>query len=119
MPQLKFGGHPFPYLCCDIDDIDQGLIGWNDASHSYDYYNLMFEIPHRSMRRTKRIEMNTRYVATIADAEEYQDVADSGTELGRRVMQAGKRKKHLYSVVKHYPTTWQIDLANKLNDQEP
>jgi hypothetical protein len=32
VPQLKFGGHPFPYLCCDIDDLDQGLVGWNDAA---------------------------------------------------------------------------------------
>jgi hypothetical protein len=123
IPQLKFGGHPFPYLCCDIDDVDQGLIGWNDANRSYDYYNLIFEIPHPSLRRTKRIEMNTRYVTTIADSEGYEEAAQATADSrggldGRTGSPTAQRKTPLYGIVKHYPTKWQIDLAAKLADQE-
>jgi hypothetical protein len=114
VPQLKFPGHPFPLLCCDIDEIDQGLIGWNDRNNGYDYYNLMFEIPHPSMRRTKRINMNTRFVATIADVEGYQDVTE---EIEVETRGAIQRSTPLYSIVKHYPTKWQMEAAAAMADQ--
>jgi hypothetical protein len=135
VPQLKFGGHPFPYLCCDIDDLDQDLIGWNDTSHSYDYYNLLFEIPHRSLRRSATIDSNTRDFNKIADSPEYNEALASslqsrertsidlnpegGTGVEVNAHQTGERKTPLYSIVKHYPMPWQIELSNQKKNQQP
>eukprot|EP00529_Nitzschia_sp_RCC80_P003922 CAMPEP_0113487328 /NCGR_PEP_ID=MMETSP0014_2-20120614/25452_1 /TAXON_ID=2857 /ORGANISM="Nitzschia sp." /LENGTH=1050 /DNA_ID=CAMNT_0000381021 /DNA_START=457 /DNA_END=3609 /DNA_ORIENTATION=- /assembly_acc=CAM_ASM_000159 len=127
VPQLKFGGHPFPYLCCDIDEIDQGLVGWNDAARSYDYYNLLFEVPDDSLRRTTRIDTNTRSVPRIADYNGYRSLVSqyrsSGTKGGQADEEEGTevvppggvttgkhRTTPLYSIIKHFPTTWQQEL---------
>jgi hypothetical protein len=118
VPQIKKVGQPFPYLACDIDDIDQGLIGWNDANHSYDHYNVIFDIPHKSLRRTKIMDENTRGTTTIAEQEEYEpssiavtSAGSSPTEVGYEVNKNTERS--IYSIVKHYPTKWQIALAEK------
>jgi hypothetical protein len=123
VPQIKKVGHPFPYLACDIDDIDQDLIGWNDANHSYDHYNLIFDIPHKSLRRTKIMDENTRGTTTIAEQEEYEceasysivvtSAGSSPTEVGYEVNKNTDTERSIYSIVKHYPTKWQIALAEK------
>ena len=112
VPQIKRTSQPFPFLVCDIDDIDQGLIGWNDPSHSYDFYNLIFDIPHKTLRRTKIIEDNTRETTTIAQNDDYQEEElrqnpSGGTEVYTRVPTG----RPIYSIIKHYPTKWQIKLA--------
>lgn len=95
VPQVKLIGQPYPYLVCDIDDIDEGLIGWSNSAHSYDYFNLIFDVPHKSLRRTpvvkKREESTREFVMNERAALE----------------------RPIYSIIKHYPTQWQIDLAEK------
>jgi hypothetical protein len=115
IPQLKFGSHPFPYLCCDVDEIDQDLIGWNDSSHSYDHYNLLFEVPHDSLRRTETIEHNTRGVPRILDADGYKEALNSSISKAKSRTRS-QRKSPLYSIVKHYPTKWQKELLKKGQD---
>lgn len=113
VPQIKLISQPFPYLVCDIDDIDQGLIGWNNPTHSYDFYNLIFDVPHKSLRRTKTIEDNTRGATTIAQHEEYKEDQDvEQTKSGFEVnTYASSSERPIYSIIKHYPTKWQIMLA--------
>jgi hypothetical protein len=117
-----------------MDDLDQDLIGWNDASRSYDYYNLLFEIPHRSQRRTIRIIENTRDFPTIADSPGYAKLIEESQKMlhmtsndpppeGSSEVEANKhspgyRKTPLYSVVKHYPTKWQLKLREQWRDQQ-
>jgi hypothetical protein len=108
VPQFKLVGQPFPYICCNIDDIDQGMIGWNDAAHGYDHYNLIFEVPHKSLLRTKTIDENTRGTITIAEQDEYEIV-----QAGFEGNGASARARPIYSQIKHYPTKWQLELAEK------
>ena len=46
VPQIKLDEFPFPLLACDIDDIDRGLIGWTDENRSYDFHNMIFDVPY-------------------------------------------------------------------------
>ena len=95
VPQIKLTGQPYPYLVCDIDDIDEGLIGWSNPSHSYDYFNLIFDIPHKSLRRTVAID------------------GDASGATGVQVNERAKQERPIYSIIKHYPTKWQLELAEK------
>ena len=118
VPQIKLPSQPFPYLVCDIDDIDQGLIGWNNPAHSYDFYNLIYDVPHKSLRRTVTIEDNTRGTATIAQHEAYQEIeGENRATTGVEVTSRSAQLRPIYSIIKHYPTKWQIELA-KNEDQD-
>ena len=51
IPSLEVSGFSFPFLACDIDDIDVGLIKWKDPNHreedshrQYDEHNLIFGV---------------------------------------------------------------------------
>jgi len=112
VPQIKRVSQPFPYLVCDIDDIDQGLVGWNDPAHSYDFYNLIFDVPHKSLRRTKIIEENTRDTTTIAQQDAYNDEEFIQNPLSRNAASPGNQAgRPIYSIIRHYPTPWQIKFA--------
>ena len=43
IPQVNIPGVIFPCFVCDIDGIDDKLIGWKDSFHPYDHYNLIYE----------------------------------------------------------------------------
>ena len=96
------------------------------SSRSYDYYNLLFEVPNKSLRRTTRIDTNTRSVPRIADYNGYRSLVsndrlpgakggeadeEEGTEVVTGGVTPGKnRTTPLYSIIKHFPTRWQRDL---------
>jgi hypothetical protein len=118
VPQFKLVGQPFPFICCNIDEIDQGMIGWNDAAHGYDHYNLIFEVPHKSLLRTKTIDGNTRGTDTIAEQDEYETSqtrfeVNRASQTGFEVNEASAWVRPIYSQIKHYPTKWQLELAEK------
>lgn len=99
-------------MVCDVDDIDQGLIGWNPPKKSYDYYNLIFDIPHKSIRRTAVIEDNTRGTRTIAENQEYLlRASPEKTTEGFEVSESANYARPIYSIIRHYPTKWQVALA--------
>lgn len=45
VPKVNIPGHNFPFLICDIDDIDENLVGWRDPEKSYDFNNLILDVP--------------------------------------------------------------------------
>ena len=100
VPQIKLINRPFPYLACDIDQLDQDLVGWNDPGRSYDYYNLIFDVPYPGMTRKKRIKGNTRDTNYIQDQSEY---SVSASERADR----STARKPIFSIIKHYPPPWQ------------
>jgi hypothetical protein len=95
------------------------LVGWNDASNSYDFYNLIFDVPHKSLHRTHTIEKNTRGFKTIAEHDDYENESPEIQPVGTSPAQAGYEVtekttgRTIYSTIKHYPTQWQIELAQK------
>jgi len=89
VPQVKVWGYSFPLLACDVDGIDEGLIGWKDKNHSYDYYNLIYDIPFKGMKRLRRKE----------DDEE--------VEYGVRSLdETNLVRKPIFSIVKYWPPEW-------------
>lgn len=100
IPQVRVGGFPFPCLCCDIDSIDQSLIGWNDPTKSYDYYNLIFDVPWKGMPRTKLIEGNTRSRTIIRNQSGYIENSQ------REGVTPLQEVKPIFSIVQHYPPAW-------------
>lgn len=117
VPQIKWPGFAFPFLACDVDHIDQELIGWNDPSHSYDYYNLIFDVPWEGMPRKKIITENTRTTTQISAQEEFhansqrfiKKQVKNGQETGLEVKAS---VRPIFSLIKHYPPEW----AQKLQD---
>uniref|UniRef100_A0A7S3QJ10 CSC1/OSCA1-like cytosolic domain-containing protein n=1 Tax=Chaetoceros debilis TaxID=122233 RepID=A0A7S3QJ10_9STRA len=48
VPQITIDGYTFPFLLCDVDEIDKEMIGWSnpeDPESNYDAHNLIFDIP--------------------------------------------------------------------------
>mmetsp|Transcript_33207 Transcript_33207/g.71749 ORF Transcript_33207/g.71749 Transcript_33207/m.71749 type:complete len:1011 (-) Transcript_33207:218-3250(-) len=94
VPQLmEVPGYHFPLLICDIDAIDVGLMGWKDPNRrdevdphrSYDNHNLIFDVPHETLQRSRNEAVIKR---TKSDAE--------------------KKGRPIFSVVKHYPPEWAL-----------
>ena len=76
------------------------MIGWNDPARSYDYYNLIFDVPFQGMPRTKLIQGNTRN----QDRDEYRQNSAIIDRTGANHVQ---EVKPIFSIVKHYPTKWE------------
>ena len=48
VPQITIDGYTFPFLLCDVDEIDKEMIGWSnpeDPESNYDAHNIIFDIP--------------------------------------------------------------------------
>eukprot|EP00557_Chaetoceros_sp_GSL56_P010713 CAMPEP_0176478664 /NCGR_PEP_ID=MMETSP0200_2-20121128/1309_1 /TAXON_ID=947934 /ORGANISM="Chaetoceros sp., Strain GSL56" /LENGTH=987 /DNA_ID=CAMNT_0017874621 /DNA_START=38 /DNA_END=3001 /DNA_ORIENTATION=- len=73
IPQVQTGSYAFPLLACNIDYINQSLIGWNDPGNSYDNYNMIFDVPHPSLTRTTRILGSTRHWGKLKDHEDFTE----------------------------------------------
>eukprot|EP00978_Attheya_sp_CCMP212_P000391 scaffold788_cov56-Attheya_sp.AAC.4 len=53
IPQVKLAGYAFPLIACDVSGIKEGLIGWKDQHNSYDFYNLMLDVPALAKVKTR------------------------------------------------------------------
>lgn len=87
----------------------QGLIGWNDPSHSYDFHNLIFDVPWKGLSRHKVIERNTRDTTLVNEQSQYVETEErfgpDGQPLPPLVL-----IKPIFSIVKHYPPEWKRKL---------
>jgi hypothetical protein len=89
VPQVRVLGYTFPLLMCDIDDIDIGLIGWEDPENSYDMNNLIFDVPR--MREYKKKKLIERLSKSGDKAEEKQSNHDeNGKGEGKQDGSKGK-----------------------------
>lgn len=98
--------------CCDIDEIPQSLVGWNDPYSSYDQYNLIFDVPWDGLKRTKIIKTNTRNTGLISEQDEITKT-DGTRQRADRII----KTRPIYSTMRHYPPSWLKELMNQ--DDEP
>lgn len=122
VPQIKLINRPFPYLACDIDRLDQDLVGWNDPARSYDHYNLLFDVPFPGMSRKKRIRGNTRNTAQIENQSEFSVNPSYHPGEARDEDDPAEPKKDpnkfpIFSIIKHYPPPWQKKLFDEQKKQ--
>lgn len=45
IPQISLPQFEYPLLACDISEIDQNLIGWEDSANGMDVHNLIHDVP--------------------------------------------------------------------------
>ena len=57
IPQVQVAGYEFPFLLCDIDEIATDLLGWDDPYHSYDHWNLIYDIPAVAAKKREHREL--------------------------------------------------------------
>eukprot|EP00934_Nitzschia_sp_Nitz4_P005843 Nitzschia sp. Nitz4//scaffold174_size87051//55495//58659//NITZ4_005116-RA/size87051-processed-gene-0.26-mRNA-1//1//CDS//3329538893//5833//frame0 len=93
VPQVKVPGYHHPLLACNVDAIDHALIGWWSDKGCLDDNNLIFDVPHPSIR---------------AKSSDGASVGVSGGEESSLEM-----LPPIFSIVKQYPTSWQHDLASQ------
>jgi len=102
VPQIIDPNLSFPILACDVDSIDQNLIGWNDPHRSYDFHNVLYDVPWPGMKRSRKINENTRGMTHISQHTKYQK---DNREEGRDV-DTLPGKSPIFSIVKHWPPEW-------------
>jgi hypothetical protein len=95
---------------CDIDELDQDLMGWNDLNHSFDFHNVIFDLPMPGQR--PMIEENRN---TVSEQQGFRSGRfPTGSRPGSQGFEVNSVKRRpIYSVIKHYPTKWQLELAKK------
>jgi hypothetical protein len=105
IPQITRTGLPFPLLACDVDHIDHSLIGWNDPVHSYDYWNMIYDVPWDGMPRQKVEHTVSGTSSPLAGTRP----ATPETPLSEFVVPT----KPIFSIVKYYPPNWKVKLQKK------
>jgi hypothetical protein len=80
IPQVQVDGYQFPFLLCDIDEIGLDLLGWDDPYHSYDYWNLIFDIAEVAEKKRQERELTTDD-AYVADSFEDQPMKSNLSNL--------------------------------------
>lgn len=64
IPQVIVNGFQFPFLLCDIDNVGDDLLSWDDPYNSYDFWNLIYDIPSVAQKKREERELtaNDAYV---------------------------------------------------------
>lgn len=97
VPQITIDGYTFPFLLCDVDGIDEEMIGWSNPENpenNYDNHNIIFDIPKVAEKKNAMREL--RSIASTTNPEDENDIAP------------------LFSIVKSWePTEKKIEKTHK------
>ncbi len=80
VPQVYVNGYQFPFLLCDTDNLrGNDLLSWNDLDRSYDYWNLIYDVPEVAAmkRRERELETDDAYVADSSSVSEKPSISFS------------------------------------------
>jgi hypothetical protein len=72
------------------------MIGWTDRGRSYDYHNLIFDVPWPGMPRQKNLDSPLSPIVK----KKFDDSAVDKIQ-----------KRPVFSLIKHYPPEWFTKLA--------
>ena len=115
VPQIKLVGFAFPLLACDVDEIPQELIGWTDSRNSYDFHNMIFDVPYDvSLIRSSHLAYLSYVLLQSSCAYQEMKRTRRGSVLvrGESELPASEetgllhQSKPIFSIVKHYPPSW-------------
>lgn len=90
VPQVKIPGHIYPFLLCDVNDINKNLIGWRGFDKHGDTYE-----QHNMIRDVSNVIIQSK------DNENHQG-----------------NQKHLFSIVKHWPPVNSETKEDEETDEE-
>jgi hypothetical protein len=84
VPQIALPQFQYPMIACDVSEIDQNLIGWEDTVHGMDAHNLIYDIPELaeskdplfSLVKEWRVASNDEVAQNEKDLEKDDDEAD-------------------------------------------
>ena len=109
IPQVYVNGYQFPFLLCDIDNIrGNDLLSWNDPERSYDYWNLIFDVPElAAMKRKEReIETDDAYVADSSSFSSKPTISFNGQDEVEMEDSGGiSEPAEIFSVVQDWDTS--------------
>lgn len=77
IPQIKIEGYLFPFLLCDVDYINEDMIGWDDPDTHYDAYNLIYDIPRLAQQKSKERTLH-RLGEFVSDENNDGELDDDG-----------------------------------------
>lgn len=83
-------------------------MGWSDPANDYDKYNLIYDISHKSVGRNR--------VSTVTNG--LRSVDENETPYGFELNESSREERPIFSMIKHYPTKWQIKLAEEMKDED-
>jgi len=86
IPQIRRGGYAFPFLACDVDGVDDDLIGWTDKHNPRDFHNIIYDMPYDGMKRQRGEE------AKLEDSASNQETKS--------------KRRPIFSIVKHWDPEW-------------
>lgn len=90
VPQIKVSGFLYPFIACDVDGIDESLIGWTDRGRSYDHHNLIFDVPWTGMPRQKNFDSSPVAMKKNFDGSKSNE----------------SQRRPVFSTFTHYPPEW-------------
>lgn len=76
VPQQVVPGYIFPFLLCDVDEVDHTLIGWADPYSSYDSHNIIFDVPKilKAKMAQRKLDQNDAFASDMVQGQESMGV---------------------------------------------
>jgi len=75
VPMIRDDNFQFPLLTCDIDKIDEDLIGFETGDQQFRYWNLIHDVPKRNFRASMNYDRTSRGIEAF-DADYDEDEHD-------------------------------------------
>ena len=84
VPQVEVDGYIFPFLLCDVDQIDSEMIGWSDAYSTYDAHNIIYDVPKIAVAKchVRKLQTDDTCVSdSFVDNGAVETVVNSGAPI--------------------------------------
>ena len=76
IPMMKVKGFSFPFLLCDVHDIDTNYVGWSDVHEGYKRHNLVNDVSAILARLDRDLKKSNVVDLMFATVKEWSPGAD-------------------------------------------